>query len=83
MPETQSRDADLFQRFELRFLQRAGLALESDFFGILPTHVAIEAIDQVMKLLFADVRRRAAAEVSEAQLPPLKRAACGCRVRSL
>ena len=70
--EAQPRDADLFERFELRFLQRARLTLEGDFFGILPTHVTIETIDQIMQLLFADVRRRAAAEVSEPELPPLK-----------
>ena len=81
--EAQSRDADLLERFELRFLQRARLAFEGDFFGVLPAHMAIESIDQVVQLLFADVRRRAAAEVGEPQLPALKARACGCRVRSL
>ena len=34
--------------------------------------MTIESFDQVVKLLFADVRRRAAAEVSKPQLPALK-----------
>ncbi len=70
--EAQPRDADLFQRFELRFAQRPRLALEGDFFGVLPTHMPVETFDQITELLFADVRRRAAAEVSEPKLPALK-----------
>ena len=72
-----------FSVCKLRFLQRAGFALKRDFFGILPTHVTVETVDQIVELLFADVRRRAAAEVGKPQLPPLKRSACGYTVRSL
>src|SRR5262245_16285977 len=72
--EAQSRDADLFQRFELRFAERARLALERDFFGVLPTHMPVESVHQRAKLLFADVGRRAAPEVGQPELPPLQ---CG------
>src|SRR5258708_3993814 len=34
--------------------------------------MTIQTIDQVVQLLFADVRRCAATEVSKAELPPLK-----------
>src|SRR6185503_2060893 len=70
--ETQTRYADLFECFELPFLQRAGLTLKRHFFGVGPTHVSIESIDEIMQLTLADVRRRAAAEVREAQLATLK-----------
>src|SRR5215475_866566 len=53
--EAQSRDADIFQSFELRFAERSRLALESDFFGVLPTHMPVESVDEIAKLLFADV----------------------------
>src|SRR4030095_213858 len=72
--EAQTRSADILQCLELRFPQSAGLAFKSDFFGVLPTHVTIEALDKVMKLFFADVRRRAASKISKTELPALKSA---------
>src|SRR4051812_43158951 len=70
--ETQTRDADLLQRLQFRFLNRAGLTLERHFFSVLPTDVSIQTIDEISQLLVADVRRRAAAEVCKAKLPALK-----------
>src|SRR5215510_6253348 len=70
--EAQSRDADFFQRFELRFAERARLALECDLFGVLPTHMPVESFHEIAKLLFADIGRRAAAEVGQPELPPLQ-----------
>ena len=64
--EAQAGDADLLERFELRFLQRTRLALEGHLLRVGPTHMGVEAVNQIMQLLFADVRRRAAAEVNEA-----------------
>src|ERR1044072_7754629 len=72
--EAESRDSNLFERFKLRFSQRARLALEGDFFSRLPAHVAVEPLYEMVELPFADIRRRAAAEVGEAQLPTLKSA---------
>src|SRR5919205_407362 len=71
--ETQARDADLFQRLQLRLLNRAGLTLERDFFRVLPTDVSIQTIDEISQLLLTDVRRCAAAEVCKAKLAPLER----------
>jgi hypothetical protein len=36
-------------------LQRARFAFERHFFGVRPAHVTIKAVDQIMKLLLADV----------------------------
>src|SRR6185436_7371253 len=72
-PETETRHADRLERFEFRFLQRAGLTLESDLLRLVPTHVTIETIDEVTQLLVADVRRRAATEVRKAKLASCKR----------
>jgi hypothetical protein len=69
--QTQPRDADLLQRFQLRLAQGARFAFKSNFFGVFPTDVPVQAFHKVTKLLFADVRRRAAAEVREPKLPPL------------
>src|ERR1044072_3931419 len=71
--ETESRYSDRFQCFELRLLYRAGLALESDLFSVLPAHVFIQTIDEITQLALTDVRRCAAAEISKTKLPPLKR----------
>src|SRR4051812_21434910 len=71
--QAQSRDADLFQRLQFRFLNRPGLTLESDFLGVLPTDVSIQTVDEITQLLIADVRRGPAAEVCKAKLPALKR----------
>src|ERR1043165_6943868 len=71
--ETETRHADRFERFEFRLLQRPRLALESHFFCIAPTHVTIETFDKITQLLVADVRRSAAAEVSEAKLASCER----------
>src|SRR6185369_8620091 len=70
--ETQSCHADVFQRLQLRLLNRTGLTLESNFFRVPPTDVTIQTIDEITQLLLTDVRRRAAAEVCKAKLPALK-----------
>jgi hypothetical protein len=71
--ETETRHADRFERFEFRFLQGTRLALERDLFRFVPTHVTIETVDEITQLLVADVRRRAAAEVSKAKLASFER----------
>src|SRR5215813_11864860 len=71
--ETETRHTDRLERLEFRLLQRSRLALESDFFCIVPTHVTIETVDEITQLLIADVRRRAATEVREAKLAPCER----------
>src|ERR1044072_4897777 len=71
--ETETRHTDRFERFEFRFLQRSRLTLESDLFSIAPTHVTIKTVDEIPQLPVADVRRRAATEVSEAKLAPCER----------
>src|ERR1051325_9686643 len=70
--ETETRDTDVFECLKLRLVNRPGLAFESDFFGVGPAHVTIKSIDEIAQLPLADVRRRAAAEVREAQLAALK-----------
>src|SRR6185369_7436958 len=70
--KTQSRDSDVFERFEFRFLDRARLTFERDFFRVRPTHVLIQSIDEIAQLFLADVRRRAATEICEPELPPCK-----------
>src|SRR5215217_2338939 len=71
--KAQTRNADRFECFEFRFLNRAGLTLERYFFSVLPTDVSIQTIDEITQLLLTDVRRCAAAEVREAKLASLKR----------
>ncbi len=53
--EAEPGHTDLLQRLELRLSQGAGLALEGDLLGVLPTHVPVESFDQVVELLLADV----------------------------
>src|SRR5215212_9336870 len=71
--EAQPCDADGFECFEFRLLNRARLTLERYLFSVLPTDVSIQAIDEIMQLLLTDVRRCAATEVCKAKLPALKR----------
>ena len=49
--QAQTRHADLFERLDLGFGQRARLAFERDFFGLVPTDVGSQAIDQRVQLL--------------------------------
>src|SRR5215510_1669539 len=71
--KTKTSDADFLQGFKLRFSQRAGFALKGDLFGIIPAHVAVEPLNKVVKLFFADVRRRAASKISKPEASALKR----------
>src|SRR5690606_7968316 len=59
------RDADLADRLELRLLERAGLALESDLGGVLPAQLLGQTIDERAELRRADVGWRPAAEIDE------------------
>src|SRR5262245_42307860 len=70
--ETQTRHADVFQGFQFRLLNRAGLTLERDLFSVVPRHVPVQTVDEITQLFLADVRRSAAAEISKAQLSSLK-----------
>ena len=67
--QAQPGDAELAQRFELVLLQRARLALEGDFRGLVPRQDRLEPRHQPAKLGGAQVRRRAAAEVDVVQRP--------------
>src|SRR5689334_4801164 len=71
--ETETRHTDVFQRLEFRLVQRAGLTFKRDFFRVCPTHVTIQTLDEITQLPIADIRRRAAAEVSETKPTSLKR----------
>ncbi len=57
------------ERGDLRLRKRAGLAFEGDFLGLVPIDVGPQAIDQRRELLAAEERRRAAAEIDEAERP--------------
>ncbi len=69
--------ADLLDRLELGFLERARLAFEGDFPGRVPVPVVVDPLDQALELCIAQVRRRAAAEVDEFELPAAKPAPVG------
>src|SRR6185436_867645 len=70
--ETKTSHADRLERFEFRLLQCSRLALESNFLCIAPAHVTIKTFNEITQLFIADVRRRAAAEVSKAKLAPFE-----------
>ena len=67
--QAQPRDAQFFQRVDLRLGKRSRLALERDFFGLVPIDVGPQAIDQRRELLAAEERGSAAAEIDEAKRP--------------
>src|SRR5689334_15743880 len=71
--ETETRHTDVLERVEFRLVQRCGLALKRDLFRVCPTHVTIQTFNEITQLPVADVRRSAATEVSETELPSLKR----------
>ena len=43
--EAEAGHADCLERFELRFPQRARLALERDFFRVAPAHIFVKPLD--------------------------------------
>ncbi len=49
--QAQPRDAQLLERVDLRLRERARLALEGDFLGLVPIDVGPQAIDQRRELL--------------------------------
>src|SRR6185436_11698452 len=70
--ETKSCDADLFERLQFCFLQRARLTFERHFFRVRPAHVTIQTVDEIVQLFLAHVRRSAAAEIREPKLSTLE-----------
>src|SRR6185503_6813828 len=71
--DAEPRDSDFLERFELRLSQSAGLAFESDLARVFPAHVLVQTFDEIMELLLADVRRRAAAKINKPELAALER----------
>jgi hypothetical protein len=65
--ERQAGDAEGAHRLDLRLRQRPRLAFEGDLLGAVPRHDAADALDQAGELADAQQRRRAAAEIDEAQ----------------
>jgi hypothetical protein len=51
--EAEPRDAQLAQCVHLRLAERAGLALEGHFLGLVPMDIGFQAIDQPPELLLA------------------------------
>src|SRR5258705_7571200 len=78
--EAQPSDTNFLQSFEFGSSESAGLAFEGDLFSITPAHMSVKAIDQIVELFFADIRGRAATEVGETKLAPLK---CACSAVAL
>src|SRR5215471_7078737 len=70
--QAQPSYSDFLQCFQLRLSQRAWLALERDFFGILPAHMPIQAFYELVELLLADIRRSTSAKIGEFKLPALQ-----------
>ena len=69
--ERDAGHADLFEHFHLFEAERSRLALEGDFLGRFPGEIFAQPIVQRAELLRAEIRRRAAAEVSKPQRSPL------------
>ncbi len=67
--QTESRNAQIAQRLHLGLRERARLALEGDFFGVVPIDVGPQAIDERRELLAAEKRRGTATEIDEAKRP--------------
>ena len=65
--QADSRDADFFERADLRLRERARLALEGDLLGLVPIDALAKSIDQRGELLGAQKRRGAPAEIDEAK----------------
>src|SRR5258705_570933 len=78
--EAQPSDTNFLQSFEFGSSQSAGFAFEGDLFSITPAHMSVKAIDEIVELFFADVRGRAATEVSETKLTSLE---CACSAVAL
>ena len=71
--EAEPRHAHVANGGELGFGERAGLALERDFFGRRPRRDGRQPLHQAAQLPHRQERRRAAAEVHEVERPAVDR----------
>src|SRR5687767_1451108 len=70
--ETKAGHADVFQCFQFRLLQRAGLTFGRQFSRDLPRHVLVQPVDETVRVSFADVRRCGPTEVCKGEQLALK-----------
>ena len=67
--QAQPRDAQLTERMNFGFGQRARLAFEGHFLGLVPADARAQPIDQRGQLLGAEERRGASAKIDKSKRP--------------